>query len=150
GDVQGRPGSTSLGDRSSALKSYQKSLAIYEKLRDRDHSTVRQIAILQLRIGDVQQFLNSANALASYHKALQVAESVPEIARREIAMSHQRIGLMMARTGDLGGAMQHLRLASTMFEQVAAAVSPSDPIPWCETQRDLSITTIKYGDLFLA
>jgi serine/threonine protein kinase/predicted negative regulator of RcsB-dependent stress response len=150
GDVQGRPGFTSLGDRSSALKSYQKSLAIYEKLPDKEQPTVRQIAILHLRIGDVQQFLNSKDSLASYQKALQVAESAPESCRREIAMSHQRIGLMMARTGDLGGAMPRLRLATTMFEQVAAAVSPGDPISWCETQRDLSITTIKYGDLFLA
>ncbi|MFN0109520.1 MAG: protein kinase domain-containing protein [Blastocatellia bacterium] len=149
GDVQGRPGFPSLGDRTSALSSYQKSLAIYQKLPGDDPAVRKQMAISLLRIGDVQQMLKSANSLASYQQALQTAESAPEICGREISVSNQRIGVMKARTGDLAGAKSHLRLAIKMAENVVAKTNPGDAVPWCEANRDLSISLIKHGDVFL-
>ncbi|MEK7829967.1 MAG: serine/threonine-protein kinase, partial [Acidobacteriota bacterium] len=148
GDVQGRPGFPSLGDRTSALSSYQKSLAIYQKLPGDDPAIRKQIAISLIRIGDVQQMLKSANSLASYEQALQTAESAPELCGREIALCHQRIGVMKARTGDLDGAKPHLRLAISMAESVAAKTNDGTAA-WCEAQRDLSINLIKDGDVFL-
>ena len=149
GDVQGRPGFPSLGDRTSALDSYQKSLAIYQKLPSDDPVIRRQMAISLIRIGDVQQSFKSAASLASYQQALQLAESSPEVCGREIAVSNQRIGVMKARTGDLAGAKTHLQLAVKMAENVVAQTNPSNPAQWCEANRDLSINLIKQGDVFL-
>lgn len=148
GDVQGRPGFPSLGDRTSALNSYQKSFDIYQKLPGNDPAIRRQMAVSLLRIGDVQQMLHSANALASYQQALQAAESAPELCGREIALSQQRIGVMKARTGDLDGAKPHLQLAIKMAESLAAKTEFGSA-GWCEAQRDLSINIIKDGDVSL-
>ncbi|MGH9801408.1 MAG: hypothetical protein ACRD82_13665, partial [Blastocatellia bacterium] len=148
GDVQGRPGFPSLGDRTSALSSYQKSLAIYQKLPGNDPAIRKQMAVSLIRVGDVQQMLKSANSLASYQQALQTAESAPELCGREIALCQQRIGVMKARTGDPDGAKPHLQLAIKMAESIAAKTSFGTPA-WCEAQRDLSINLIKDGDVFL-
>ncbi|MBL8189956.1 MAG: serine/threonine protein kinase [Acidobacteria bacterium] len=148
GDVQGRPGFPSLGDRTSALDSYQKSLAIYQTLPGNDPMIRKQMAISLLRIGDVQQMLRSASSLASYQQALQTAESAPETCGREIALCQQRIGVMKARTGDLDGARPHLQLAIKMAEDIAAKTE-FGTAAWCEAQRDVSINLIKDGDVSL-
>ncbi len=150
GDVQGRPGHASLGDRTSALASYQKSLAIFDKLSVRDSATLKQMATLLIRMGDTQQSLSSMDSLSSYRRALQTAQSAPEICQREIAVSHQRIAQMLARTGDLNQAMQHLQPSVQMFEAIAAGLNSDDPAVWREAQRDLFIANIRYGDLLLA
>ncbi|HWQ32388.1 MAG TPA: protein kinase [Blastocatellia bacterium] len=141
GDVQGRPGHASLGDKEGALASYRKALAIYESLAAgaNDETLRQEMSVSYLRVGDALQSGDSVAALQSYRKGLASASPADRLG---VANFHQRIGEMQIATGDLSGATESQRQAMALYEAVAAA-QPSDK----KAQRSLFINFIKAGNL---
>jgi non-specific serine/threonine protein kinase/serine/threonine-protein kinase len=142
GDVQGRPGHASLGDKEGALASYRKALAIYESLAAagaNDETLRQERSVSYLRVGDALQSSDSMAALQSYRKGLASARPADRLG---VANFHQRIGEMQIATGDLTGATESQRQAMTLYEAVAAA-QPEDK----KAQRSLFINFIKAGNL---
>ena len=142
GDVQGRPGHASLGDRAGALASYRKALAIYESLATtgaNDETLRQEMSVIYLRVGDALQSGDSMAALQSYRRGLASASPAD---RLSVASFHQRIGEMQIATGDLAGATESQRQAMALYEDVAAA-QPNDK----KAQRSLFINFIKAGNL---
>ncbi len=142
GDVQGRPGHGSLGDKGGALTSYRKALAIYEALAQTGNNDValRQAMTTGfLRVGDALQSQDSKAALASYRQGLAAANPTD---RLSIANFHQRIGEMQIATGDAAGAGASQQQAMALYEAMAAE-TPNDK----KAQRSLFINYIKAGNL---
>lgn len=151
GDVQGRPGHANLGDRAGAITSYKKAAAIRERIFRSGKQTTEQtqeLVICYQRIGDTLQFVDSAAALAAYRRGLEVLSSTSTTSTAPLGVEstfadlRQRIGEMLAATGDLAGAKENQRAALEYFESVAAA-APND----AKAQRSLFINYIKSGNL---
>jgi eukaryotic-like serine/threonine-protein kinase len=102
-----------------------------------DPGLLREMAAAYERVGDVQGGDFSANlgdttgALRSYRKALELREALlaahPEsaTARREAALSHDKLGMMLEGTGDVTGAAAQMRAAMALLEPLVARPSPS-------------------------
>ncbi len=92
----------------------------------------RELAAAYQRIGDIlggsfnSNLGRSADALASYRKALAIREHLAEAdpdsveARRELAVSYDNVGDMLLALADLEGAMSSLSKALTIREQIAS------------------------------
>ncbi len=142
GDVQGRPGHGSLGDKEGALTSYRKALAIYEALAATGNNDValrQEMTTGFLRVGDALQYQDSKAALASYRQGLAAANPTD---RLSIANFHQRIGEMQIATGDAAGAAASQQQAMALYEAMTAE-TPNDK----KAQRSLFINYIKAGNL---
>ena len=142
GDVQGRPGHASLGDKEGALTSYRKALAIYEalaKIGNNDAALRQEMTTGFTRLGDALQYHDSKAALASYRQGLAAANPTD---RLSIANFHQRIGEMQLATGDATGAGASQQQAMALYEAMAAE-TPNDK----KAQRSLFINYIKAGNL---
>jgi non-specific serine/threonine protein kinase/serine/threonine-protein kinase len=142
GDVQGRPGHGSLGDKEGALTSYRKALAIYEALAASgsiNDGLRQEMTTGFTRVGDALQSRDSTAALASYRQGLAMANPTD---RLSIANFHQRIAEMQIATGDAGTAAVSQQQAMALFETMAAE-TPNDQ----KAQRSLFINYIKAGNL---
>jgi len=96
-----------------------------------DWSLRTELAAAYERVGDVQggsMFANlgdSAGAIASYRKALALREPQPgrlerdPAFRRDGALSHRKLGLLLWETGDMQGALASIRTALGIFEALA-------------------------------
>jgi len=151
------PGATRAGEKlvSQAL-SYLQSLA--EHSSD-DIELLRELAYAYERVGNIQgnPYLNNlgdtAGALASFRQALAMRqrvvdqiEAVPAGERREVyrelASAHDRIGEVLAWTGDPGGGRQaHLEARTIRAERLPGA--DEDPV----VVRDLATSDFKLGQL---
>ena len=142
GDVQGRPGHASLGDKEGALTSYRKALAIYEALAaigNHDAALRQEMTTGFIRVGDALQYHDSKAALASYRQGLAAANPTD---RLSIANFHQRIAEMQIATGDAAAAATSQQQAMTLYETMAAE-TPNDK----KAQRSLFINYIKAGNI---
>ena len=142
GDVQGRPGHGSLGDKEGALTSYRKAQAIYEALAatgNNDAALRQEMTTGFIRVGDALQYHDSKAALASYRQGLAAANPTD---RLSIANLYQRIGEMQIATGDAGAAGASQQKAMALYEAMAAE-TPNDQ----KAQRGLFINYIKAGNL---
>lgn len=142
GDVQGRPGHASLGDKEGALTSYRKALAIYQALAESgkvDDALRQEMETGFLRVGDALQYRDSRAALASYQQGLALTNPSD---RMSAANFHQRIAEMQIAVGDSAAAAVSQQQAMTLFEAVSAE-TPNDK----KAQRNLFINYIKAGNL---
>jgi non-specific serine/threonine protein kinase/serine/threonine-protein kinase len=142
GDVQGRPGHASLGDKEGALASYRKALTIYEALAaagNINDALRQEMTTGFTRVGDALQYRDSKAALASYRQGLAVAHPTD---RLSIANFHQRSAEMQIATGDAAGAATSQEQAMRLYEAMAAE-PPNDK----KAQRSLFINYIKAGNL---
>lgn len=104
-----------------------------------DPALQRELATAYEKIGDLQgQTLNlnkgdTAGALASYGKALQLREALfradPEVSenRRALADSYNKLGMLLWQTSARDAALENCRKALECYEQLAAA-SPHDRV----------------------
>jgi non-specific serine/threonine protein kinase/serine/threonine-protein kinase len=149
GDVQGRPGFANLGDRSGAIESYRKALALREALAARGRSgAALEVATTLDRIGDTLRTLgDSRGALESYRRALKQRESLPTGASqaRDVATSYQRMADMLAATGEPRGAVDFQQRALALLEEISLR-QPAEPV----VGRDLFIARVKLGDRYMA
>ena len=98
-----------------------------------DPSLQREMATAYDRVGDVQggdftaNLGDTAGALRSYRKALALRKSLlaadpgSPTARREVALSHDKLGVMLESTGDVTGAAAEMRAAMQLLEPLVAS-----------------------------
>lgn len=118
----------------------QRALEYLESLAQEagsDLSLQRELAAAYQKVGDVQSQLHQANignsqgALKSYQKSLALREAIVAAdpknseANLDLAVSYNRIGDILTKTGDTGGALEGYRKALNVFERLRN-LSPKD------------------------
>ena len=105
-----------------------------------DQSLQRELAAAYERVGDVQggtMFANlgdTGGAIDSYRKSLGLREAVLRAspddfeARREIAMSYRKLGLLLWETGDVGGGLENNRKTLRLLESLAGERPPDSAL----------------------
>jgi non-specific serine/threonine protein kinase/serine/threonine-protein kinase len=146
------PGSTRA--RESLVKSALEYLNSLNQEAGNDPALQRELALAYQRVGDVQGNPTNANlgdtagALASYRKALAIAESLVTAhpndaeAQRTLALIYQRLGDLQGWTGDLNGAVESARKSLAFFKTLAEADSSN-----LKARQSLAIAHIKLGDV---
>jgi len=97
----------------------------------------RDLAAAYLKLGDVQgQFAEtslgqSANAMASYRRALDFAMKIPADRRilgddKQVALAHFRLGDASRVTGDLGAALKEYDSSLAAYQHIATRTNKSD------------------------
>ncbi len=152
GDVQGNPTSGNLGDLASALDSYQKALALRQKLAAADPGNAgerRDLAVTYAAIADVfTNTLEFDRAADNYRKAIALNEGILSVdrndseAQRNLSMSYRKLGFTTAQAGDLKGALNFVRKAREINELVLTA-NPTSP----QARKDLALTHTSMGEV---
>jgi non-specific serine/threonine protein kinase/serine/threonine-protein kinase len=151
-DIATLPGSTRARERlvKTALE-YLDSLA-QEAINDSELQ--RELALAYQKVGDVQGNPTNANlgdtagALASYHRALAIAEALVTAhpteaqARQSLALIYQKLGDLQGWTGDLTAAVESARKSLALFKSLAAA-----DVTDLKARQSLAISYIKFGDI---
>jgi eukaryotic-like serine/threonine-protein kinase len=116
-----------------------------------DVALQRELVSAYVKVGNVQGNPNNANlgntagALQSYRKALLIAQrlatSDPQT-RRPLAIVQEKMGDVLAATGDIRAAVDSAQASLAIFKSIAAAV-PGD----AAAQQSLAISYIKLGDV---
>ncbi len=119
-----------------------------------DASLQRELVAAYLKVGNVQGNPNNANlgdtagALASYRKALAIAERLTAAdpadaqSRRFVGVISEKMSDAQAATGDAAGAVESQRKSLSIFKAIADA-APAN----AEAQRSLAISYVKLGDV---
>ena len=117
-----------------------------------DRSLQRELAAAYVKVGDAQGHPTSANigdtagARASYERAIAIAEGLTRTgidheAEATLGMAHRRLADVLAWSGDLSGALGHMRLSQRVFAALAARPAAAD-------QRfNAAVAEIKLGDV---
>jgi non-specific serine/threonine protein kinase/serine/threonine-protein kinase len=130
-DVQGGPKSSNLGNSAGALESYNKALAIYERLAKASPSEIlpsRDTARAYSKISDVLSVTGDyRGALDFEKKALAVREAWlaqhpndPQ-AKRAVAASLQEVAGDLDRLGDGAKVAEYRRKALNVYEELFAS-----------------------------
>jgi len=148
GDVLGEEASASLGDRSGAMQSYGKGLALRESLvaaAPGDVTSRRALAASYKKLGAVYldtaelkkglDYLAKSLALSS---ALVAEQPENDDLQRDLAEVHNAAGSAV-REGEMNAALEHYRKALPILEALRGR-APKDR----RVRRDLSVT---YGEI---
>jgi tetratricopeptide (TPR) repeat protein len=120
------------GDTTGALESLQQALEARKKLAEDPSNAVaqRDLAAAHVRIGDILGHPDWRNvgdlrgAEKSYRDALAIqekliaADQTNAVARRDLMLSHQKLGSIFASAGNRAGALQRYRTALTLGEEL--------------------------------
>ncbi|HEX8072230.1 MAG TPA: protein kinase [Pyrinomonadaceae bacterium] len=119
-----------------------------------DPALQRELISAYLKVGNVQGNPNNANlgdtagALASYHKALAIAERLTAAdpkdaqARRFVGVVNEKMSDVQAGVGDTASAVASQRQSLAIFKALAEA-APAN----ADAQRALAISHVKLGDV---
>lgn len=123
GEVQGAPGRSSLGDYGGGLESFKKSLAIRQKLFEKDSGN-EQIKLDLSRsykmVGNLSQFMDDVSAaLENYGKAFELLDSMPT-AKHDLATLHTRFASALAMSGKLPEAIENFRKSQFILNELIA------------------------------
>jgi eukaryotic-like serine/threonine-protein kinase len=132
GDAQGNHNYSNLGDTPGAMASYQKAVAIHERLvasAPRQTKAHLDLCVSYVKIGDMQaQVGDPTNARNWYSRALAVAEAAHRVdpaslaTQRNLALSYHKLGNVLTSLGDLDSALKHHTEALKLREIIAAAL----------------------------
>jgi non-specific serine/threonine protein kinase/serine/threonine-protein kinase len=130
GDVLGHSDFVNFGDRSGALASYRKGLAIAERLAAADGASAVARRDLWVSLGKIGRMLeaggDTAGALSYLERARSVTEAIARMdetdarAKHDLSISHEFLGLLKVKTGDVDGGIAHHRRALEIREALAA------------------------------
>lgn len=142
GDVQGRVLAANIGDTKGALASYQKAVALFDKLAALEpaHREIQHERVYSYeRLGEISLTLGKpADAVAHFRKAIPLVEDLlatePTNAtfRTDLGTLHRMLGMALglpgvASLGDTKGALEYLRKAVELYEVVPAEASHNTP-----------------------
>ncbi len=134
GSLQGNPNNQNRGDSAAALVSYKKALSIYNRLSANEPSNQRLVgarAYLNLSLGqlysDTGKFGESEQ---SSYETIRLVEKMTA-ARTEVdpylaATTHNRLGELARRKGDLQAALEHQRRGFAFISDWAAKHPKAD------------------------
>jgi tetratricopeptide (TPR) repeat protein len=134
GDELGRSGTASLGDQPGALTEYRKALDLDSRALALDWSLFRAnrgVAVLQLKIGDIEMHTDPAQSLKNYQTALQRVDAFPKPEQSGLAAIRMRAMLIRKEAnamGELGEYTQAFPLFTEVvqIQQQLAAADPQD------------------------
>ncbi|MFN7939254.1 MAG: protein kinase [Bryobacteraceae bacterium] len=129
GDVQGRSGSSNLGQTDRARASYRKALVLRQELASLDPENAklklrlataysRQAAVLQ-DMGDFQKGLAYERQALAIREALLAAEPTAEH-ERAVAQNYSLLGAGLAQSGDWDGALSARQRALDLYKRIVA------------------------------
>jgi|SRR5271165_5969308 len=140
------------GNLASALKSYRDSLAIREKLAEKDPTNAgwqRDLSDSYERVGDVQRTQGDlAGARTSYRDSLAIHEKLAKKdptntdRQRDLSASYERVGDVQRSQGDLAGVVTSYRDSLAIREKL----TKRDPTN-ADWQHDLSNIYERVGDV---
>jgi tetratricopeptide (TPR) repeat protein len=117
-----------------------------------DRSLQRELAAAYVKVGDAQGHPTSANigdtagARASYERAIAIAGALtasPDAeAETTLAMAHRRLADVLSWTGDLDGAIAHMRTSHRVFAALASRGAPTR-----DQRFNAAVAEIKLGDV---
>lgn len=154
GNVQGNPTNANLGDSNGALQSYQKSLAITQKLlaQANDPQTKGSLALILRKVADVEANSNrvgdgvaTARRSLAIFKGLADASPADSAAQMAVAIGHLKLGDILGNPnflnlGDQAGALQNYDATLNILVSLHAR-SPSD----AKTRRYLGMIHERIG-----
>ena len=145
GEVQGRPGSSNVGDKVGALESYRKSLALLEGLAAADPANTeyrREMQETYARMGEVLVETGRAReAVELSRKALEVSLSLSGAAPGDV-QSRRTAGLAFHTLGDLLFDVNEFEEAIAFHRRGLAfreQTLPLDPSNW-RVRRDVALS----------
>jgi eukaryotic-like serine/threonine-protein kinase len=140
------------GDLGGALKCYQDSLSIRQKLVTKDSSNSeweRDLSIGYEKVGDVAFAQGDlTNALLSFKNALAIKRKLSDTDpgkvdwQQELSVSFEKIGNVLDDRGDLDGALQNYRDCLAIRKKLSAEAPES-----ADRQRNLSDSWLRVGDV---
>ena len=152
GDVLGNPNFLNSGDVAGAMQNYQASLAIWQRLSQKNpaNTTVRRfLGITYERIGTLLEAAqNTAEALTNYRKSLVIREKLARNfpadsdALRDAAIIDEKIANVLTSEGDLTGALESRQKSLQTFKNLVTA----DPEN-AQARQSLAISYVHLGDL---
>ncbi len=154
--VDFKPGNrrTADVDYDDAIASYQKSLAIRQRLAEADRGNAqwqRDLSVGYIKLGDVLEAEQKhGQALAAYQMGLAVAERLPSAGatnvdwQRDAYVAEERIGDLQMKSGKLDAALAAYQVSLSRRLKLVE-IDPSNG----EWQHDLCILEEKIGDLRL-
>jgi serine/threonine protein kinase len=156
GSVQGNPNNQNRGDSAAALVSYRKAMSIYNRLLANDPSNQRllgAIAYLHLSLGLMySETGRNAETEQSYRETIRLVEKMTA-ARMDVdpylvATTHNRLGEMARRTGDLHAALEHQRRGFAFISDWIAKHPKANPQGlWITGYVRLGAALLHKGDL---
>lgn len=155
GDVQGNPYQGNLGNIDGAIESYQKSLAIREKLvanRPMDPELRRGLAKSYESNGDMLWVIGKYdrahdNYTKSFHIHDELSKAEPGNTEEayEVARARHRIGQALSRTGEIDAALESFRLGEEKFRE---SIEKAPAVG--KYKRGLGSAQLKIGDIAVA
>jgi len=155
GDVLGMPDVASLGDRKTALESYQKAVEIYQTLIAQpavDAALRRALAQTFDRIGKILYHRGeTATALQYYQQALKISQDLVEEYpdnldfQHDLSVSDSNVGDIYQTRWDLVESLRYYQHALAIRRRLVDA-EPHQAM----FQRDLAVTYDKLGDVAMA
>lgn len=156
GEVQGEAGRSNLGDSTGAIRSFRKSVRLFEALHAKGRLSVPDqrilagiydsLAIVLLDSGDpaagddyVRKALALRRGLARRLPALELA--------RELARSYSAMGLRRALAGDFAAALQYHQQFLDAEEQIAQVDPNSNRRSLAQAHKRVGAVLIKLGRL---
>jgi tetratricopeptide (TPR) repeat protein len=157
GDIQGRPGSTNLGQTAQSLESYRKSEAIREALRmkarqspgfigasDRLARTYARISASLRAAGDGEGALGYERKALGIRQALFEGDPDNLAFQRALATNLTTLSGSLSQQGDFAGVMETRREALKMHEEILAR-NPDSPTDL----RGLALALARMGSIEL-
>ena len=122
GDLQGHSGIPNLGDQAGSLASYRKALDLYRSILITDAKNVRArrgAAIVEIRIGDLEQGSDLKSAMKHYQSSLATFEEL-SAADPNHAEDQRRLGLAYQKVGAIEESLGNNRAALENYQKVSA------------------------------
>lgn len=157
GDVEGGTGVPNLGDKTGALRSYERAMEIAGREVQHDPQSLiwqRYLARAHFRVGDILAPRNNlADAIPHYREAVRIFQSIaPRIsgdvdAQFEMVTAYEALGDALGNPGlvnlgDAQGAKAAYEMARSLDQGIAAA-HPEN----LRSRRGLSVMDMKIGDV---
>ncbi len=140
------------GNLPAALKYYETSLAIEERLAKANPEWARGLAVTQQKIGNVQVAQGHlAEALTSYRADLAITQRLAAANpnnsdfQRDVSLSNNSVGSVLMAQGHLDEALKYFRDGLALAEKLSKT-APGNVL-WL---RDVSVSQDKVGDVLLA
>ena len=134
GDELGQNGMASLSDSAGALAAFRKTLGIDQRILKLDPSHVRAVrgmALIRMKIANIEVETDPGGALLDYRQALEGLESLPEAVQgtlpnqRIFCVILRKYGMALKETGQYPEAMRHFEQARSILQRFAD-LDPND------------------------
>ena len=154
GDELGQPGTPSLSDLVAALAAYHRNIQLYERALNIDRNfprALRGLAIVQLKIGNIEIETDPAQALKDYELAEKRFDALPESKQTGLSSARMRANLLrkkamaMRELGEYSQAAPLFDQALTIQKQIAAA-DPKDSRSLFDVYVDLTQSANDYEE----